>query len=65
MKLNGPHLLLFVVVLTTAACSAEIGSEAWCKEMQEKPKEEWLAEEISPFFSSCIAGQPIEKDDRQ
>ena len=65
MKVSGSHLLLMVVVLTTAACSAEIGSKAWCEEMQEKPKEEWLAEEISPFFSSCIAGQPIEKDDGQ
>ena len=61
MKPNGPHLLLCIVGLMTGACSAEIGSEAWCKEMREKPKEEWLAEEISPYFSSCIAGQPVEE----
>ena len=65
MKLNRSYLLLCVVVLTTAACSAEIGSEAWCEEMLEKPKEEWLAEEISPFFAHCVAGQPVGEDGDQ
>ena len=65
MKVSGSHLLLMVVVLTTSACSAEIGSEAWCEKMQEKPKEEWLAEEISPFFTHCVAGQPVGEDGDQ
>ena len=63
MKSKSPHVVLCVTVLVTAACSAEIGSETWCEEMREKPKEEWLAEEIKPYFSSCIAGQPIEEGD--
>ena len=63
MKSNSPHALLCVVTLVMSACSPEVGSEAWCKEMREKPKEEWLAEEIKPYFSSCIAGQPVEEDD--
>ena len=63
MKSIVRHVLLCITLLMATACSPEIDSEAWCKEMREKQKEEWLAEEIKPYFSSCIAGQPVEEGD--
>ncbi len=37
-----------------AACSPEVGSEAWCEEMNEKDKGEWSANEARDFAKSCI-----------
>ncbi|MFT5218497.1 MAG: hypothetical protein ACI9LO_002040 [Planctomycetota bacterium] len=45
---------LFAVVLLISACSAEIGSEAWCAELKEKPKGEWTANELKDFTQHCI-----------
>ncbi len=36
------------------SCSAEIGSEAWCKELKAKPKGDWSANEAADFTKHCI-----------
>jgi len=35
-------------------CSPEVGSEEWCAEMQEKPKQEWTAQEAADYTKYCI-----------
>ena len=37
-----------------SACSPEVGSEEWCKELKEKPKGDWTANEAGDFAKHCI-----------
>lgn len=50
---------LFVAVAIVAVagllgCSPEVGSEAWCKKMDEKPKGDWTANEAGAYTQNCI-----------
>ena len=36
------------------ACSPEVGSDAWCKQMKEKSKADWTAGETSNYAKHCI-----------
>ncbi len=40
--------------LFLSSCSPEVGSEAWCKKMDEKPKGDWTANEATDYAKSCI-----------
>ncbi len=50
--LKAVNTLLFVSML--AACSPEVGSDAWCEDMAEKPKGDWTANEAAEFAKSCV-----------
>ena len=41
-------------LISLAACSPEIGSEAWCSDMKGKPKADWTANEASDYASNCV-----------
>ncbi|WP_455234726.1 DUF3012 domain-containing protein [Thiogranum longum] len=43
-----------VLVALLSGCSPEVGSEAWCTEMQDKPKGDWTANEATDFAKHCI-----------
>jgi hypothetical protein len=46
-----------VVIVTFAGllgCSPEVGSEAWCKKMDAKPKGDWTANEAGDYAKHCI-----------
>jgi len=46
-----------VIMMLTAslvACAPEVGSDAWCEEMAEKPKGDWTANEAADFAKHCI-----------
>ena len=45
-------ILLLALFLT--ACSPEVGSDAWCKDMAEIPKGDWTANEAGEFARSCV-----------
>ena len=47
-------LALSLLLSQLIACSAKVGSEAWCKNLKEKPKGEWTANEIKDFVKHCI-----------
>ena len=36
--------------------SPEVGSEEWCTEMKEKPKQNWTAKEAADYTKYCILG---------
>jgi len=40
--------------LSLSACSPNVGSEAWCEDMKEKPRGEWTANELKDFTKHCI-----------
>jgi len=48
-----------LIILITAcwllvACSPEVGSDKWCKNLKEKPKGEWTANEAKDYAKHCI-----------
>ena len=45
--------LSFAMVLV-GGCAPEVGSEAWCDDLKEKPKGEWTANEAGEFAKSCV-----------
>jgi len=49
-------LLLMVSLLV--ACSPKIGSERWCKNMAEKPKGDWSANEATDYARHCLFKSP-------
>lgn len=45
-------LILFSLLL--AACTPEVGSEAWCEDLKNKPKGDWTANEAGDFARHCL-----------
>lgn len=35
-------------------CSAEVGSERWCKEVKAKPEGEWTFNEAKAYAKHCL-----------
>jgi len=48
--------LLFLSLLITQliACSAEVGSDEWCENLEQKPKGNWTANEATDYAKHCI-----------
>jgi len=48
--------ILFLSLLLTQliACSAEVGSDRWCENLEEKPKGEWTANEAADYAKHCV-----------
>lgn len=40
--------------LAITGCSPEIGSKAWCEDMDEKDKGDWTVNEASEYTKNCI-----------
>jgi len=47
---------LYLMALITA-CSPEVGSESWCKAMDNKSKGEWTANEVADYAKHCLLPQ--------
>ena len=47
-------LLLPVLIILLVSCSAEVGSEKWCENLEEKPKGDWTANEAGDYTKHCI-----------
>jgi len=55
VRQRGLAVALFIVCLAgVAGCSPEVGSEAWCTEMKQKPKQEWSAQEAADYTRYCV-----------
>ncbi len=46
-------VVLIAVVFLLTAC-AQVGSESWCRKMQETPKQEWTINQASDYTESCL-----------
>ncbi len=46
--------LVVTCIAGLSACAPEVGSEAWCKKMQEKPKGDWTANEMGDYAKHCV-----------
>jgi hypothetical protein len=47
-------LLLSLLITQLIACSAEVGSDRWCENLEEKPKGEWTANEAADYAKHCV-----------
>jgi hypothetical protein len=47
-------MVLITVCWLISACSPEVGSEKWCKNLKEKPKGDWTASEAKDYAKNCI-----------
>jgi hypothetical protein len=56
MTMNRLLALLTALALAAgiAGCSPEVGSEAWCKAMDAKPKGDWTANEAADYAKHCV-----------
>lgn len=57
MSPNRTFVTAALVVALSAlavACSPEVGSEAWCKKLSEKPKGDWSGNEAADYARHCI-----------
>ncbi|MCZ6618369.1 MAG: DUF3012 domain-containing protein [Gammaproteobacteria bacterium] len=47
--------ILFLIALTAGfGCEPEVGSDAWCEAIAEKPKGELTMNEVGEFARNCI-----------
>ncbi len=42
------------IMMSIAACSPEVGSQAWCAQMKAKPKGEWTVNEAADYARFCL-----------
>ena len=45
---------LALFALWLAGCTPEVGSEAWCTAMDDKPKGDWTANEAADYARHCL-----------
>jgi hypothetical protein len=46
--------LVGVLGLLVLGCAPEVGSDAWCEKMKEKPKGEWSTNEATAYGKHCL-----------
>lgn len=51
---SGTLVLLIFTFSILTACSPEVGSEAWCKKMDETPKGDWSANMAADYAKHCL-----------
>ncbi|WP_028772777.1 DUF3012 domain-containing protein [Shewanella waksmanii] len=43
-----------LLTLSLSGCAPEVGSEKWCKQMDDKPKGDWTANEAADYTKHCV-----------
>ncbi len=47
-------ILSGALALGLAACSAEPGSEKWCEQKAEQPKDQWSTSDAGTYLKNCV-----------
>lgn len=42
------------LVTSLSGCAPEVGSEKWCKQMEDKAKGDWTANEAADYAKHCV-----------
>ncbi|MPY26089.1 DUF3012 domain-containing protein [Shewanella psychropiezotolerans] len=50
----GSLALASMFVIGLSGCAPEVGSEQWCKQMSEKDKGDWTANEAADYAKHCV-----------
>ena len=48
------YRIMAILLVALAACAPEIGSDAWCENMDKKAKGDWTANEAKDYAEHCI-----------
>lgn len=52
------RILSLVALLSSlmilSACAPEVGSIEWCENLEEKPKGDWTANEVTDYAKHCL-----------
>ena len=51
-----PLAAVLLMAGALAGCSPEVGTDAWCKAMDGKPKGDWSANEAADYAKHCVLG---------
>lgn len=43
-----------VMIVLAGGCAPDMGSDAWCDDMKEKPKGDWSANEATDYAKHCL-----------
>lgn len=46
--------LLAACAIVASACAPEVGSQAWCQQMDETPKGDWTANQAADYARHCL-----------
>ena len=46
--------LALALVTSLSGCAPEVGSEKWCKQMEDKPKGDWSANEAADYTKHSV-----------
>lgn len=44
-----------------AACAPEVGTDAWCKDMDATPKGDWSSNDAASYAKHCVLGLKPDK----
>lgn len=47
-------LAVCLMLFGLGGCAPEVGSDAWCKALKEKPKGDWTVNEATDYTKHCI-----------
>ena len=50
----GIIVMCILALVGMTACAPEVGTEAWCKQMDKKAKGDWSANEAGDYAKHCI-----------
>ena len=53
LKISATVLGLVLITLLSG-CAPEVGSEKWCKQMEDKAKGDWTANEAADYAKHCV-----------
>jgi len=54
MKTLSITVLLLLGLAMASGCTPEVGSEAWCQKLAEKPKGDWTGNEAADYARHCL-----------
>jgi hypothetical protein len=54
MRRNVVVAVVIAAFAVLAGCAPEVGSERWCKKLDEKAKGDWTANEAADYAKHCI-----------
>jgi hypothetical protein len=54
MRKTTASFIALCALFLGSACAPEVGSDAWCEDMAEKPKGDWSTNEAKAFAEHCI-----------
>ena len=54
MKIFHSYAIALLALLAVTGCAPEVGSEAWCKKIAEKPKGDLTGNEAADYAKHCL-----------